>query len=207
MRSIDASAELAANGRLLAEIFGVYTQCMHLHVSTTRTLMDKKTEDLTRFGSSWGSELCQAIHQDENKHDRALRLYQCPGGALLGWLFDEARLRQQTLDELAENLGVTPGYLMQISRGLRPASQISQALTVACARYLGVAPVVIKLVSGSLSMADFTTGVGSSESELPALDVLRELPDLVRWLQRAALESDESQFAAIHGHRDTSIRR
>jgi transcriptional regulator with XRE-family HTH domain len=135
--------------------------------------MDKETEDLTRFGSSWGSELCQAIHQDENKHDRALRLYQCPGGALLGWLFDEARLRQQTLDELAENLGVTPGYLMQISRGLRPTSQISQALTVACARYLGVAPVVIKLVSGSLSMTDFTVGFSSSESELPALDVLR----------------------------------
>ncbi len=32
------------------------------------------------------------------------------------------------------------------------------------------------------------------------------LPEMVRWLQRAALEHDENSFAARAGHRDTSVR-
>ena len=32
------------------------------------------------------------------------------------------------------------------------------------------------------------------------------LPQMVRWLQRAVLEHDENSFAAVAGHRDTSVR-
>lgn len=35
---------------------------------------------------------------------------------------------------------------------------------------------------------------------------VRQLPDVVRWLQRAAMEHDENVFAAAAGHRDTSLR-
>lgn len=35
---------------------------------------------------------------------------------------------------------------------------------------------------------------------------LRQLPDIVRWLQRAALEHEENEFSATAGHRDTSAR-
>ena len=44
-------------------------------------------------------------------------------------------------------------------------------------------------------------------SESTGADVfrLRELPECVRWLQRAAVIHDESEFAAQAGHRDTSM--
>lgn len=35
---------------------------------------------------------------------------------------------------------------------------------------------------------------------------VRQLPDIVRWLQRAAELHDENEFAAANGHRDTSAR-
>ena len=35
---------------------------------------------------------------------------------------------------------------------------------------------------------------------------VRQLPDIVRWLQRAAMEHEENEFFAAAGHRDTSVR-
>ena len=34
----------------------------------------------------------------------------------------------------------------------------------------------------------------------------RELPNILFWLQRAAVAHDENEYAAIAGHRDTSVR-
>lgn len=34
----------------------------------------------------------------------------------------------------------------------------------------------------------------------------RQLPEVVRWLQRAALMHEENEFEALAGHRDTSVR-
>jgi transcriptional regulator with XRE-family HTH domain len=45
-------------------------------------------------------------------------------------------------------------------------------------------------------------------AEVAGQDVfgMRQLPEIVRWLQRAAAVHDENSFAAVAGHRDTSLR-
>ena len=60
----------------------------------------------------------------ETKEERVRRLYSYEGGALMGWLLDECRIRGFTLQALAAELGVTYGYLNQLRSGLREISQV-----------------------------------------------------------------------------------
>lgn len=167
----------------------------------------------------------------ETPKQRVARLYSEDGGPLLGWLIDEARQRGQLLQEMAAELGVTYGYINQLRGGFRKVSAISQEFARACARYLGVPPVVIKVVSGNISLSDFAwpaqdenilverayqtmlrdpaarTSLPRNADDLPVaakkalvllysdatgIDVLgaRQLPEIVHWLQRAAIVHD-----------------
>jgi len=74
----------------------------------------------------------------ESKVGRIGRIYNSEGGPLIGWLFDEARLRNQNLREMSQELGVTFGYINQMRNGQRHAHNMSQKMTKACADYLGV---------------------------------------------------------------------
>lgn len=99
----------------------------------------------------------------ETPQARVQRLYTAPGGALMGWLFDEAACRGHQHQELAQQLGVTVGYLYQLRNGVRQVCNISHSFAKACARYLAVPPVVIKLVSGQIRMSDFASPQISEE--------------------------------------------
>lgn len=179
----------------------------------------------------------------ETAEQRVTRLYATPGGPLIGWLYDECRRRGEDLRHMAEALGVTYGYINQLRSGLRQVKQISDEFAVNCARYLGVPPVVVKMIAGRIPMSDFVHPRVSLEDAvdramaqmlddpvarhvLPAdmsglsleakqslvamylecsgRDLLgaRQLPELVRWLQRAATIHDESEGEAMRGHRD-----
>lgn len=179
----------------------------------------------------------------ETAEDRVTRIYAHAGGPLVGWLLDECSRRGQLHREMASELGVTSGYINQLRSGLRKTEHISRDFAVSCARYLGVAPVVVMIVSGRISMSDFVcpaepesvaverafdammkdpavrvsvpsggTGLNIDAKRSLVLlyanglgqDVLglRELPETVRWLQRAAVIHDESCGAAVRGHRD-----
>lgn len=181
----------------------------------------------------------------ETREARVRRLYTAPGGALMGWLFDEALARGQHQQELARQLGVTVGYLHQLRSGLRQVSAISHDFAAACASYLLVPTVVVKLISGQIRMSDFAWPNVSEEelverafqrlrtdpvvmaalpehiealsyearralvilySEVSCQDFfsLREVPEAVRWLQRAAVLHNESEADALIGHRDIS---
>ena len=94
---------------------------------------------------------------DESREERVSRLYASPGGPLIGWLFDECRRRRQEYREMAACLGVTYGYVNQLRSGLRQARHISDDFAVSCAHYLGVPPVVVKMVAGRIPMSDFVT--------------------------------------------------
>lgn len=174
----------------------------------------------------------------ETPQARVQRLYTAPGGALMGWLFDEAACRGHQHQELAQQLGVTVGYLYQLRSGVRQTRNISHEFAKACASYLAVPPVVIKLVSGQIRMSDFATPQLPEEelverafqrlrtdpvvmAALPerletlnfearrALVLLysevsyqnlfsfQEIPETVRWLQRAALLHNESEAMAF----------
>lgn len=180
---------------------------------------------------------------EETREQRVARLYAFPGGPLIGWLYDECRRRGQELRQLAEALGVTYGYINQLRSGLRLTRHISDDFAVSCARYLGVPPVVVKMVAGRIPMSDFVQphepveeamdramasmlddpiarhvlpadlsglsieakqGLVALYIEATGRDVLgaRQLPELVRWLQRAATIHDESAGEAVRGHRD-----
>ncbi|MFC0351317.1 hypothetical protein [Undibacterium danionis] len=91
----------------------------------------------------------------ESKVGRIGRIYNSEGGPLIGWLFDEARLRNQNLREMSQELGVTFGYINQMRNGQRYAHNMSQRMTKACADYLGVPPIVVMLLSGAISMKHF----------------------------------------------------
>lgn len=60
---------------------------------------------------------------------------------------------------------------------------------------------------GRLSL-DAKKAVVMMYAESAGADVLnlRELPEILRWLQRAAVINDENAFEAMKGHRDTSSR-
>ena len=114
--------------------------------------------------SSFQPAIDPVFQQDVAKHDstvketpkdRVERLYAEDGGPLLGWLMDEAQLRGQLLNEMASALGVTYGYINQLRNGIRKVSHISNEFARSCANYLGVPTVVVKLVSGSISLSDF----------------------------------------------------
>ena len=68
---------------------------------------------------------------------------------------------------MAACLGVTYGYISQLRKGLRQTRQISDDFAVSCAHYLGVPPVVVKMVAGRIPLSDFVT---PHESEEDALD-------------------------------------
>lgn len=86
---------------------------------------------------------------------RTMRCYRHPGGPLLGWLADEAKRRGHTGQAMSEALGVTAGYLHQLKSGHRQLANVSDAFAKSCARYLGVPPIVVKLLAGCVSVSDF----------------------------------------------------
>lgn len=96
-----------------------------------------------------------AEQQTESREERVSRLYASSGGPLIGWLFDECRRRGQDYQEMAKALGVTYGYINQLRTGIRLTKQISDEFAGRCAGYLGVPPVVVKMVAGRIPMSDF----------------------------------------------------
>lgn len=105
--------------------------------------------------------------QHETADERVTRIYAHEGGPLVGWLLDECRRRGQLQKEMAQQLGVTSGYINLLRSGLRKTEHISREFAVSCARYLGVPPVVVMIVSGRISMSDF---VSPAEPEHVALE-------------------------------------
>ncbi len=174
----------------------------------------------------------------ESPKERVERLYAEDGGPLLGWLMDEAQLRGHLLNEMASALGVTYGYINQLRNGIRKVSNISNEFARSCANYLGVPPVVIKLVSGSISLSDFAWPAVDEDmvverafkrmltdpnvrpslprhaqklpvaakramvmmyADITGVDIfgVRQLPDIVHWLQRAAIVHDGHEGQAM----------
>src|SRR5665647_2249088 len=121
-----------------------------------RTFMNKVS------GSAAGSRCLNMFQGDfkpapegESDFDRVERLYNLPGGPLIGWLEDDANKRGHDFKELAEALGVTMGYMLQLQRGIRRVQDITHEFCAACAAYLGVPTIAVKLVAGVVRTSDF----------------------------------------------------
>ncbi|GGP21907.1 hypothetical protein [Silvimonas iriomotensis] len=92
-------------------------------------------------------------------------IYRFRGGPLLGWLLDECRRRGETQLVMLRQLGFTPSHMTLLRNHKRKSSGISQATVEACARYLGVQPIVIKLLAGHILPSDFLLP-GMTEEEV-----------------------------------------
>lgn len=118
----------------------------------------------------------------ETTDQRVVRLYAAEGGPLLGWLLDESLRRGHTLREMSDELGVTYSYVYQLRTGARQTEHISSELAKSCATYLGVPPIVVKMLAGAVPMADFVWPYQSDEAVIDrALDSMKSDP-VARWL-------------------------
>lgn len=77
------------------------------------------------------------------------------GAALLVWLSKVATQRGEKMHQLSAALGVTYGYVIQLKKGIRNTSRISDEVIWAAARYLGVPPIAVRLAAGQIKLADF----------------------------------------------------
>ena len=64
---------------------------------------------------------------------------------------------------MSKELGVTYGYIAQLRSGLRSTERLSQEMAEACARYLGVPTIAVKVVCGQISIRDFVAPHDSEE--------------------------------------------
>lgn len=87
--------------------------------------------------------------------ERVNRLYQTPGGPLIGLLRETCADRGMTLKEMAEELGVTYGYLSHLTTGFRDISVISTSFARACSAYLGIPLIAVRVLAGQITAEDF----------------------------------------------------
>lgn len=105
----------------------------------------------------------QQAPEGESVFDRVERLYNLPGGPLISWLEDDANKRGHNFKELAESLGVTMGYVLQLRSGIRRVQDITHDFCVSCANYLGIPPIAVKVLAGVVRLSDFLSPAQTEE--------------------------------------------
>ena len=102
-------------------------------------------------------------HSTQGKDTRGINTH---GGVLIDLLFDEAHRRGITSMAMAKEVGVTFGYICQLRSGNRRVQQITHKFACACSRFLGIAPMSVKLAAGLVGLDDFLSPVESVESSI-----------------------------------------
>lgn len=75
--------------------------------------------------------------------------------ALIRVLVKEASRRGHQLQQMANALGCTYGYISQLRGGYRKTEHIGQDFAEKAAHYLGVPPAIVKVLAGRVTMSDF----------------------------------------------------
>ena len=179
----------------------------------------------------------RAAEQPEAPAARMSRLYRHPGGPLVAWLLDDARLRLHNAAKLAAELGVSIEELNLLEHGQALTLLRHRAFIASVARYLGIPPITARLLTGDISIRDFATVAEPEEVVIerefarfcanpqlralvpeacdePSLDFKRflldihathreldwpdlpRLPEVLRWLQRAAVVHNANEVSA-----------
>ena len=124
-------------------------------------------------GSLAGGRCLNLFHGDfkpapegESDFDRVERLYKSPGGVLIGWLEDDAQKQGHDFREMAEALGVTMGYILQLRSGIRRVQDITHDFCASCAKYLGVPTIAVKVLAGVVRLTDFLNPAQTEEESI-----------------------------------------
>lgn len=100
---------------------------------------------------------------------------QHPGSRLLAALFQQANYRDHSLASLAAELGCTASYLSQLRNDMRCTTNVSQKFVAAAARYLGVLPIIVKVLAEQVRAEDFVmTGNGFDRRLDQTLQFIRD---------------------------------
>lgn len=97
---------------------------------------------------------------------RLKRLYQHPGGPLVGWLLDDAEIRRHSKSALAERLGIDVDALNRLEGGLEPELLRDLGFLGRVSAYLGVPRITARLLSGDISIRDFSTRAESETQRI-----------------------------------------
>lgn len=121
-----------------------------------------------------------------------------PGGKLMGALLACASQRGHTLEQLGNELGVTYGYLSQLRSGVRPVGGIRIKVARQCARYLGIAPIKVLMMSGKLDEQDFMDPADDRRSQLiAALDAIYGDARWGQFITESLKDADEKIQRAV----------
>ncbi len=117
--------------------------------------MDNETVRLAHLREIDSTSTDSTANEARDAAERVLQLYRASGGPLVGWLFEEAALRGLRPKDLATELGVTYGYVMQLQTGRRSTENIGRGFATRCAEFLGIPAAAVFLLSGHIRPADF----------------------------------------------------
>lgn len=97
---------------------------------------------------------------------RNARVINTHGGTLIDMLLDEALRRGINSKAMAQEVGVTAGYINQLRNGLKRVEYITNKFACACSRFLGISPMSVKLAAGKVGFDDFLSPIESVESSI-----------------------------------------
>jgi hypothetical protein len=111
------------------------------------------------------------------QHRRGWNTPRIEDPALMRILIKEANRRGHQLQEMAQALGCTYGYISQLRSGIRQTEHIGQEFAEHAARYLGVPTALVKLMSGRVTIKDFLWPQRDPQQDIAdCLDALRDDP-------------------------------
>jgi hypothetical protein len=100
------------------------------------------------------------------------------GGALLAMLSGRAQELGHNRGEMSQHLGVTYGYIAQLTSGHRKLEHISMEFADACTRYLGVPKMTVLMAAGVVKPEDILERPNELTTVLPqALQFISRDPD------------------------------
>ena len=149
----------------------------------------KKTFDNIFPAITTEVELTAAL---KRRPESALRLAAIePGGALVTVLAAEAVRRDEGVDQMCLNLGVTCGYLNQLATGSRRLDKVGDDFASSCADYIDSTQQMVLLLAGRAKTSDF------QEFEPFAPGVVKAIETLVSLRYQEALLTVATTRAAM----------
>lgn len=118
------------------------------------------------------------------------------GAELISWLMQTANDRGLNLKQMAQELGVTYGYIAQLRNGIRQTRHISEEFSQHAARFLGVPRISVLLAAGTVRIQDFYENGNAVAADLDrALQIIAKDP---AWGALLPLEAHEATLELKH---------